>query len=342
MLRRRNSMRYEKQVKVIGEKGQECLFKSKVLIVGMGAHGTVVAELFARSGIGEIHMIDGDLVEETNLQRQSLYTESDALDSIPKVFAAEEKLSKINRNVQFYPLFAELTDENAEEYFKGMDIIIDGTDNPETRYTINDTCIRLNIPWIYGASVGTQGSFFAFVPERTPCFRCVFGDEITTQLTCSSFGVLSSMTHQIGCLQFNEAMKVLTENISLLNDTITQMDIWNNQQNNFSLKKRKNCICQGYRKPIVKNNHQKPYNVKVLCGKDVVMFTKFTDECSASSPQEYFNKKLQSKNINFKENEYFTSARIQGNVVRCFKDGRVYVYADQINEAETIFKKIMS
>lgn len=335
-------MRYEKQTKVIGIKGQERLYHSRVLIVGMGSHGTVAAELFARSGVGELHMIDGDLVEETNLQRQSLYTESDALDSIPKVVAATEKLKKINSNVKLFPIFAELTDENAEENFKGMDIIIDGTDNSETRYIINDTCIRLNIPWIYGASVGTQGSFFAFVPERTPCFRCVFGNEIDTQLTCNSYGVLSSITHQIGCLQFNEAMKVLTENLSLLNTTITQMDIWNNQQYNFRLKQQKKCLCQGFHAIRGKTNQKKNYNVKMLCGKDVVMFTKFINERSTSTPLEYFNKKLQSRNISYKENEYFTSAVIDGKGVRCFKDGRVYVYVDQVNEAETIFNKLMS
>ena len=163
--------RYSRQIRFapIGEEGQRRIRAARVAIVGCGALGSFQAEALARAGVGRLRLIDRDFVEWSNLQRQFLFDEADAAEALPKAVAAARRLAKVNSEVAIEPMVADLTPSNAAELLEGIDLILDGTDNFETRYLINDVAVRENIPWIYGAAVGSYGLKLAIVPGRTAC-----------------------------------------------------------------------------------------------------------------------------------------------------------------------------
>ncbi|MBA3063007.1 MAG: NAD(P)H-binding protein, partial [Atribacteria sp.] len=168
--------RYSRQVILpnIGEEGQKTLLKSKIAIIGCGALGTVVANNLVRAGVGKISIIDRDFVELNNLQRQILFDEDDI--GIPKAVAAAEKLKRVNSDVEIEAMVKDLNHMNAEKIMSDVDLVLDGTDNMQTRFLINDVCVKSKIPWIYTAAVGTYGMMMTIVPGRTPCFRCFLPD----------------------------------------------------------------------------------------------------------------------------------------------------------------------
>src|SRR5579875_1348154 len=168
--------RYSRQIRFapFGQEGQRRLRSARVAIAGCGALGSAQAELLARAGVGSLRLIDRDFVEWSNLQRQFLFTESDAREALPKAAAAARRLREINQEVALEPVVADLTPANAAELFEHADLILDGCDNFETRYLINDAAVRAGVPWIYGAAVGSYGLTLPVVPERTACFRCVY------------------------------------------------------------------------------------------------------------------------------------------------------------------------
>ena len=168
--------RFSRQILLqhIGEESQKILMDSYAVIVGCGALGTVSSSYLARAGIGQIRIIDRDFIEESNLQRQILFDENDISENIPKAIAAQRKLQKINTKTNIEGIVTDVNYSNIEELTKGADIIIDGTDNFETRFLINDFCVKNNIPWIYGACIGSKGLTMNIIPSKTPCLRCVF------------------------------------------------------------------------------------------------------------------------------------------------------------------------
>lgn len=329
-------MRYQKQEKIIGQQQQKNLEKKRVLIVGMGALGSVVSEMMVRAGVGTLYLMDGDLVETSNLHRQQLYIEQDIVNELPKVVAAEKTLRSINHTCTIVPLFEELKEDNARAFVEQVDIVIDGSDNLETRYLINDTCLVTDTPWVYGAASGTTGTYFTFIPGKTPCFRCVFGDMENVQgANCSTEGVLPSITHYVATMQFNEAMKYLTNNIPLLKPHLERMDIWQNQQMTMRVKKRTNCFCQSpqtvKKNPITKEL----FELRTLCGKEVIM-AKLNNHDKADKQHLYLEQKLQEKNIPSVKNPYFQTAIIQNTKVRLFQDGRIYLYHTEKEKAKDI------
>lgn len=236
--------RYKKQIlfKPIGLEGQKRLLKSRAAIVGMGALGTSIANHLVRSGIGYIRIIDHDYVELTNLQRQLLYDEEDAEGRLPKVFAAERKLSKINSTVKVEPVFTDLNRENAEELLAGFDVILDGTDNFPTRYLINEASIKLGIPWIYGGVVSARGITAVIIPGKTPCLRCLFPDmnNVPTE-TADTAGIVSPITAIIGSLEATGALKLLTG--AEVSPYLEQVDIWSDSFMQMDISKGKNPDC---------------------------------------------------------------------------------------------------
>ncbi len=195
--------RYSRQSRFapLGETGQAKIRTSKVAIVGCGALGTVQAEILTRAGVGTLRLIDRDFVEWSNLQRQFLFDEEDARDATPKAVAASRRLTRINSEVTVEAVVADLAPRSAEELLEGVDLILDATDNFETRYLINDYAVREGIPWIYGAAVGSYGVKLAVVPGSTACFRCVYPDPPEgAQPTCETEGVLGSVTAAIACI----------------------------------------------------------------------------------------------------------------------------------------------
>ncbi len=198
----------------IGEEGQEALLAASAVLVGCGALGTVVANLLVRAGLGRLRIIDRDFVEHSNLQRQTLFDESDARDALPKAAAAERRLRAINSGVQVEGIVADITPRNAHELLSNFPLILDGTDNFETRLLLNDAAISLGIPWIYAAAVGSYGVTMTIRPGETACLACLLeSDEgsnaVAAEATCDTAGVLNSAAGVIASIQAAEAMKYL-------------------------------------------------------------------------------------------------------------------------------------
>jgi molybdopterin/thiamine biosynthesis adenylyltransferase len=226
--------RYSRQVRfsgLQGDQGQQRIRAARVAIVGCGALGSVQAETMARAGVGMLRLIDRDFVELSNLQRQFLFDESDVSEGLPKAAAAARRLAQINSEVTIEPVVADLTPSNAGELLgDGIDLILDGTDNFETRYLINDIAVRAGIPWIYGAAVGSYGLKMTIVPGRTACFRCVYPDPPQgVQPTCETAGVLGPVTATIAALQAGDALKILAAGADSLIARLTTVDVWSGE-----------------------------------------------------------------------------------------------------------------
>jgi adenylyltransferase/sulfurtransferase len=225
--------RYSRQIRFspLGESGQRRIRGSNVAIVGCGALGSIQAEMMARAGVGMLRLIDRDFVEWSNLQRQFLFDENDAAEAMPKAAAAARRLARVNSEVALEPVVADLTASNALELFDGIHLILDGADNFETRYLINDVAVRAGIPWIYGAAVGSYGLKVAILPGRTACLRCIYPEfPRTPQPTCETEGVLAPVTAAIAALQVADALKILACGPdSQVTARITTLDVWSGE-----------------------------------------------------------------------------------------------------------------
>jgi adenylyltransferase/sulfurtransferase len=224
--------RYARQIRFapLGEAGQQRIQASRVAIIGLGALGTVQAELLARAGVGMLRLVDRDFVEFNNLQRQFLYDEADANDVLPKAVAAARRLARINSSIQIDPVVADLAPGSAEELLEGMELILDATDNFETRYLINDYALREGVPWIYGAAVASYGLKLVIVPGRSACLRCVYPEPPQgLQPTCETEGVLGPATAAIASLQAGDALKMLALGPEAVIPCLTTLDVWTGQ-----------------------------------------------------------------------------------------------------------------
>jgi adenylyltransferase/sulfurtransferase len=221
--------RYSRQILFpgFGERGQEALLRSHAAVVGCGALGSFHVSALARAGVGTITIVDRDYVEPSNLHRQWLFEESDAAESLPKAAAAERRVARINSGVHARGVVADLTPANAAELLGGADLILDGTDNFETRYLINDFAVSSGIPWIYGAAVGSYGLTMPVIPGRTACLRCVYPDPPAgVQPTCETAGVLNAIVSAVASLQVADALKILSGNAGLVCARLTTIDVW--------------------------------------------------------------------------------------------------------------------
>lgn len=220
--------RYSRQIRFsgIGESGQQKIRDARIAIVGCGALGSFHAEALARAGAGTLRLIDRDYVEESNLQRQFLYDESDAAEATPKAVAASRRLERVNSGVRVVPEVADLSPANIEDLFEEIDLILDGTDNFETRYLINDWAVRNGKPWIYGAAVGSYGVSMPVIPGRTCCFACVYPEPPQgAQPTCETSGVLGALTATVAAWQVAAALKILVDG-EPPSRKITTFDLW--------------------------------------------------------------------------------------------------------------------
>jgi molybdopterin/thiamine biosynthesis adenylyltransferase len=231
--------RYSRQVLFdgIGKEGQDKLASSKVVIIGCGALGAVAAETLARAGVGRLILVDRDFVEESNLQRQIIFEERDALDRLPKAVAAAARLARVNSDVRVEPIVTDVNFENVEEIITGASVVIDGTDNFETRFLINDACLKTKTPWIYGAAVGSYGLTMTIVPPSSPCLRCVLEamPDPGSGPTCDTAGVIMPIVTMIASIQAAEAMKLLTGHTDSLHRSLIRMDVWDFQFNRLDL-----------------------------------------------------------------------------------------------------------
>ncbi len=222
----------------IGVEGQRRLASGRVAIVGCGATGSALAGLLARAGVGKLRIIDRDYVEPSNLQRQSLFDEKDALESLPKAIAAARKIASFNSEIAVEAEVNDLTPANLEGLLEGMDLILDGTDNFETRYLLNDYAVKHSIPWIYSAAVGSYGVTMNILPGKTACLACIFPDSPRGMVeTCETSGILNSAVNVVASIAVTEVLKLLVAgpDAPQLRRTLLSFDVWTNQHGEISV-----------------------------------------------------------------------------------------------------------
>lgn len=266
--------RYSRQILFgeIGRDGQEKLIASRVLLVGCGALGASHAEMLARAGVGTLRIVDRDFVEFTNLQRQTLYSESDANVRMPKAAAAKKRIGEINSQITVEDVIADVNNSNIESLLDGCDLVIDGTDNFQVRYLVNDACVKHGKPWIYGAAVSSYGTTMTVIPGETPCLRCVFEEmpDAGSSPTCDTAGVIMPIISSVSAVQVAEALKLLTGKRNALHGSLMQIDVWQNDWRKIKLAgPNPDCVACG-RKRFEFLDAEFQEFAAVLCGRNAV------------------------------------------------------------------------
>ena len=266
--------RYSRQLlfRGIGQEGQRKLAAARVAIVGCGATGSASAGLLARAGIGTLRIIDRDYVETSNLQRQSLFDETDASESLPKAIAAARKIVAFNSQIVVEPKVDDLVPANIQPLLEGMDLVLDGTDNFETRYLINDYAVEQSLPWIYSAAVGSYAVTLNVLPGRTACLACIFPDSPRGMVeTCETSGILNSAVNLVASIAATEALKFLVAGLDslTLRRTLLSFDLWTNEHAEISASKpRSGCRACGQHDFIHLAGEGRPHIT--LCGRNSV------------------------------------------------------------------------
>jgi len=224
----------------IGREGQARLGAARVVVVGCGALGSVASEMMVRAGVRSLTVVDRDFVEESNLQRQSLFDEADVALGLPKAAAAETHLRALNAGVEVRGVVTDLVSDNADALLAGADLVLDGTDNFETRFLLNDVCVRAGIPWVYGACVGSYGLALLVRPEVSPCLRCLLEERPApgSGPTCDTAGVIAPIVHVIAGIQVGEALKLLAGREDSLLPGLVTVDLWTGQFDVLDLRGR--------------------------------------------------------------------------------------------------------
>lgn len=305
----------------LGEEGQRRLLDSSVVIVGCGALGSHIANTLTRAGVGHIKIVDRDYIELNNLQRQILFDEEDIKRGLPKAIAAAEKLRKINSQVEIEPLVADVHPRNVEEIIKGMDLVLDGTDNFETRYLINDACVKHDTPWIYGGAVGSYGMTMNIIPHQTPCLRCLFVQipPPGSTPTCDTAGILGAVPALIGAIEANEALKLLTGK-GRPNQGLIHIDLWENTFEIFQVARQEACpVCGQGRFEFLEA--KEVAMVTSLCGRNAVQITPLA-EVTISLPS--LAKRLQAiGKVTF--NEFLLRFQVNDYLITVFLDARAII-----------------
>ncbi len=243
--------RYSRQtiLQEIGIEGQRAISSARIVVVGVGATGSVSSTILARAGVGFLRVVDRDIVEVSNLQRQFLYDEEDAREGCPKAPAAKRKLSAMNEEITVDAVSDHLSPRNIDEIIGEMDIVIDGTDNMETRYLINDYCVRERIPWVYGGALGTVGMSMLIEPVEGPCFRCLFRDAVGSGRlgTCETDGVLGSAPAAVGSHQAMAALRHLVSAGKSEEGRLLTFDLWREEYSLISVRRDPDCPTCGRR-----------------------------------------------------------------------------------------------
>lgn len=264
--------RYSRQIlfRPIGAEGQKRLADSRVAMVGCGATGSALAALLARAGVGHLRIIDRDYVEPSNLQRQLLFDETDASESLPKAVAGARKINSFNTCVEVESRVADLTPGNVDDLLQEAHLVLDGTDNFETRYLINDYAVSKGVPWIYAAAVASYGVTMTVLPGETACLACIFPDSPRgTFETCDTAGILNSAAASVAAIEATEAIKLLVGDRSTVRRTLLSFDLWHNDRAEISsAKPRPDCRCCGQHDFIHLGGQGRPHIT--LCGRNSV------------------------------------------------------------------------
>ncbi len=268
--------RYSRQILFsgIGEEGQRRLLAARVLIIGCGALGSAHAESLARAGVGHLRIVDRDFVEPSNLQRQTMFTESDAEKRLPKAIAAANHLREINSGIGIEPHVLDVNHSTIESLIDHCDVVIDGTDNFTTRYLINDACVKHNTTWIYGAAVGSYGVTMTIRPHQTACLRCVFEETppAASAPTCDTAGVIMPIINIVSAVQVSEAIKLITGQVEALHKSLMHFDVWRNEWRRIGTgAQREDCPTCGL--ALYETLSHAGEGAAVLCGRDAIQIS---------------------------------------------------------------------
>lgn len=303
----------------LGKQGQERLLASSAVLVGCGAIGAAAANLLVRAGVGRIRIIDRDFVEPSNLQRQILYDEADARDALPKAVAAERKLRAINATVAVEGIVSDLNPRNAEELFGGYDLILDGTDNFETRFLINDFAVKSGRPWIYAAAVASYGLTMAIRPGITACLACMVAGDAGPQAledTCDTVGVLGPIVNLVASLEVAEALKILAGREPALHGRLISCDVWSGRFQSVRVERNPGCkVCAGREFAHLGGDAQ-PHIT--MCGRDSVQI----HERGRALDLGLLKNRLSPTVDDVRQNEFLLRFRVEPYEMTVFADGR--------------------
>jgi len=305
----------------IGEAGQQRLLEASAVLVGCGALGTAQANLLVRAGLGRLRIVDRDFVEPSNLQRQTLFDESDAREALPKAVAAERKLRAINPEVRVEGVVGDLTAENAEELLSGFPLILDGTDNFETRFLVNDVAVKLGVPWIYGAVVSSYGVTLTVRPGETPCLACLLEERTQhgVEETCDTVGVLNAAVAQIASFQAAEAIKLLTANTAALHGRLISCDLWAGQFQAIRVARDAACRACARRDFRYLQGQAQPHIT--LCGRDSVQIHERGRRLDLAT----LGRRLASTAAEVRQNDFLLRFRVAPYELTVFADGRAII-----------------
>lgn len=325
----------------IGKAGQQQISTKHTLIIGMGALGSGSAEALVRAGIGQLTIVDRDYVEWSNLQRQQLYTEEDAINRLPKVIAAKNRLTAINSSVEVEAIIADASAEELEGLAHDVDLIIDATDNFETRMILNDVSQKLGVPWIYGACVGSYGISYTIIPEKTPCLACLLETVPLGGLTCDTAGIISPSVNMVVSHQMSEALKILVGDFDSLRKKLVSFDLWKNQFSEIQVDrlKKSSCLSCGTERTYPYLSFENQTKTAVLCGRDSVQIR---PSVLIERDLETLERLLANHEGVVQRNPYLLSYTVSQLRLVVFKDGRVLVHGTKdISEAKALYHRYL-
>jgi sulfur carrier protein ThiS adenylyltransferase len=326
----------------IGEMGQKSISCKHVLLVGAGALGTGNAEALVRAGVGKLTMVDRDYVEWSNLQRQQLYTEKDASERLPKAVAAEKHLKEINSEVEVVAHIMDVGPNDLLGLTEGVDLIIDATDNFDTRLVINDVSLKNDIPWVYGGCAGSYGITYTFLPGRTPCLHCLLDSLPSQSMTCDTAGIISPAVSMVVSYQVSEALKILAGDWDAVRQKLTSFDVWENEYSTVDVRglKKNTCLSCGDapQYPFLKFENQ--LKSAVLCGRDAVQIRPArpgaVDIDRMAEQMEYHMERVE-------KNPYLIACKKGKHRIVLFRDGRALIHGTKdITEAKSLYHRYFS
>lgn len=333
--------RYARQMRFapLGVEGQRRLLGSRALVVGCGALGSVIINTLARAGVGNLRIVDRDFLELNNLQRQVLYDEDDVAAGLPKAIAAKNRLARINSEIEIEAHVADVDPTNIERLLAGVDCLVDGTDNFETRFLLNDAAVKLGIPWVYGGCLGAEGQSLTILPGKTPCLRCLIAEPPPpgSSPTCDSAGILGTIIGVIASFEANEAIKILSGHAEAVSRTWTIFDLWDSSVRQIKLENARaaDCrCCAGREFPWL--GGERGSHTAVLCGRNAVQLS-FPGRAAVNLDD--VEAKLAAVG-QVSRNKYLVRGQIGAYNVTVFSDGRAVIGGtEEIAEARSVYAK---
>lgn len=337
-----NLDRYSRQIRfaAIGEAGQRRLAASRALVCGCGALGSVLANTLARSGVGSLRIVDRDFVETSNLQRQVLFDEDDVAAHLPKAVAAANKLRRINSEIEIEPIVSDVDHTNLPGLLENVDVIVDGTDNFETRFLLNDASVKFGLPWVYGGCIGAGGQTMTILPGETPCLRCLIQEAPPPGATetCDTAGILSPIINVIASIQAMEALKILSGHRESIQRSLLVFDLWENRvlpMKAAPLRDSGDCPTCG-RRDFPWLSGERGTHTAVLCGRNAVQLAR-----PGGSPLslEALAEKLAAVG-RVTRNPFLLRLAVDDYLLTVFPDGRAIIGGtDDIATARTLYAR---